>query len=98
MRISFIGNADPGDEAQAGTCIMVELGNQKFFFDFGSGCMRNIIAMGVALQTVNDFSPHLHVDLRGPAVLFAFAPWMGRWKPCASTGRRAARPRTASRR
>ena len=57
--------ADPVTRAQAGTCIMVELGNGKrFFFDFGSGCMRNIIAMAVPLQAVNDiFFTHLHVDL-----------------------------------
>ena len=65
MRISFIGSTPiPVTRAQAGTCIMVELGNGKrFFFDFGSGCMRNIIAMAVPLQTVNDiFFTHLHVD------------------------------------
>jgi hypothetical protein len=34
---------------------MVELGNgNRFFFDFGSGCRRNIIAMAVPLSTVND--------------------------------------------
>ena len=85
MRISFIGSTPiPVTRAQAGTCIMVELGNGKrFFFDFGSGCMRNIIAMAVPLQTVNDiFFTHLHVDHYADlAYLFAFAPWMGRWKP-----------------
>ena len=65
MRISFIGSTPiPVTRSQAGTCIMVELGNGKrFFFDFGSGCMRNIIAMAVPLPTVNDiFFTHLHVD------------------------------------
>ena len=85
MRISFIGSTPiPVTRAQAGTCIMVELGNGKrFFFDFGSGCMRNIIAMAVPLQTVNDiFFTHLHVDHYADLpYLFAFAPWMGRWKP-----------------
>src|SRR5262245_65712291 len=49
MRVSFIGSTPiPVTRAQAGTCIMVELGNGKrFFFDFGSGCVRNIIAMAV---------------------------------------------------
>ncbi len=74
----------PVTRAQAGTCIMVELGNGKrLFFDFGSGCMRNIIAMAVPLQTVNDiFFTHLHVDHYADLpYLYAFAPWMGRWKP-----------------
>ncbi len=92
MRISFIGSTPiPVTRAQAGTCIMVELGNgNRFFFDFGSGCMRNIIAMAVPLQTVNDiFFTHLHVDHYADLpYLFAFAPWMGRWKPLRSMGRR----------
>ena len=85
MRVSFIGSTPiPVTRAQAGTCIMVELGNgKKFFFDFGSGCMRNIIGMSVPLQTVTDiFFTHLHVDHYADLpYLFAFAPWMGRWKP-----------------
>ncbi len=65
MRISFMGSTPfPPTRAQAGTCIMVELGNGKrFFFDFGSGCLRNIVAMQVPVQTINDiFLTHLHVD------------------------------------
>ena len=85
MRISFIGSTPiPVTRAQAGTCIMVELGNGKrFFFDFGSGCVRNIIAMAVPLPTVNDiFLTHLHVDHYADLpYLYAFAPWVGRWKP-----------------
>ena len=74
----------PVTRSQAGTCIMVELGNGKrFFFDFGFGCMRNIIVMAVPLETVNDiFFTHLHVDHYADLpYLYAFAPWMGRWKP-----------------
>jgi hypothetical protein len=37
---------------------MVELGNARFFFDFGSG-MRNV-AIAVPLPTVNDIFTHLH--------------------------------------
>ncbi|WP_246698008.1 guanitoxin biosynthesis MBL fold metallo-hydrolase GntH [Rhizobium sp. WYCCWR 11128] len=85
MRVSFIGSTPmPVTRAQAGTCIMVELGNGKrFFFDFGSGCVRNIIAMGVPLSVVNDiFFTHLHVDHYADLpYLYAFAPWVGRWKP-----------------
>jgi ribonuclease BN (tRNA processing enzyme) len=86
MRISFLGSA-PGQAVskdQACTCIMVELGNDKrFFFDFGPGCMRNVVAMRVPIQLVNDiFLTHLHVDHYGDLpYLYAFAPWMGRWKP-----------------
>jgi hypothetical protein len=44
MRISFIGSSPvPPTRNQAGTAIMVELGNGKrFFFDLGPGCLRNI--------------------------------------------------------
>ena len=74
----------PPRRNQAATCIMVELGNGKrFFFDFGPGCLRNILAMQVPLQMVNDiFLTHLHVDHYGELpYLFAFAPWAARWKP-----------------
>ena len=85
MRVSFLGSTPiPVTRAQAGTCIMVELGNGKrFFFDFGSGCMRNVIAMAVPLPAVNDiFLTHLHVDHYADLpYLYAFAPWLGRWKP-----------------
>ena len=85
MRISFLGSTPmPPTRSQAGTCIMVELGNGKrFFFDFGSGCVRNIFAMQVPFQTVNDiFLTHLHVDHYADLpYLYCFAPWMGRWKP-----------------
>jgi ribonuclease Z len=38
-------NPRPPRLTQAGTCIMVELGNRKrFSFDFGPGCLRNIVA------------------------------------------------------
>jgi len=39
MRISFVGSTPfPPRRDQAGTCIMIELGNGKrFLFDFGSG-------------------------------------------------------------
>jgi hypothetical protein len=49
MRISFVGSCPfPPRREQAGTCIMVELGNgNRFFFDFGPGCIKNIFAMGV---------------------------------------------------
>jgi ribonuclease Z len=85
MRISFVGSTPvPPTRAQAGTSIMVELGNGKrFFFDVGPGCLRNIVALQVPLQMVNDiFITHLHVDHYAELpYIFAFAPWMGRWKP-----------------
>ena len=85
MRITFVGSCPfPPRRNQAATCIMVELGNGKrFFFDFGPGCLRNILAMQVPLQMVNDiFLTHLHVDHFGELpYLFAFAPWAARWKP-----------------
>ena len=62
MRISFVGSIPfPAMRSQAGTCIMVELGNGKrYFFDFGSGCLKNLIAMQIPVQMVNDiFLTHL---------------------------------------
>lgn len=90
MRISFMGSSPwPPRQTQAATCIMVELGNGKrFFFDFGPGCLRNIIGMGIAPMLVNDiFLSHLHVDHYGELpYLYAFAPWAGRWTPLRVTG------------
>jgi ribonuclease Z len=91
MRISFVGSCPiPMRRDQAGTCIMVELGNgDRFFFDFGPGCIRNIIAMGVPIQEINDiFLTHLHVDhYHDLSWLIPFAPWSGRWKmPLRVTG------------
>ena len=90
MRISFLGSSpEPPTKAQAGTCIMVELGNGKrFFFDIGPGCLRNIAAMQVPLALVNDiFLTHLHIDhfAELPYIL-CFSPWMGRWTPLRVTG------------
>src|SRR5271165_2223354 len=47
MRISFVGSCPyPVRRDQAGTAIMVELGNgDRFFFDFGPGCVKNIAAL-----------------------------------------------------
>jgi ribonuclease BN (tRNA processing enzyme) len=91
MRVSFIGSCPiPQRRDQAGTCIMVELGNgERFFFDFGPGCVKNIIAMGVPMQEINDiFLTHLHVDhYHDLSYLIPFAPWCGRWKmPLRVTG------------
>jgi ribonuclease Z len=46
---------------------MVELGSgDRLFFDFGFGCLRNIIALQVPVPLVNDiFLTHLHVDHYG---------------------------------
>jgi ribonuclease Z len=63
MRISFVGSCPfPPRRDQAGTCILVELGNgDRFFFDFGPACGKNILAMGVPVQEINDiFVTHLH--------------------------------------
>ena len=90
MRISFIGSSPvPPTRTQAGTAIMVELGNGKrFFFDLGPGCFRNIVALQVPMQMINDvFITHLHVDHYGePPYIYAFSPWSGRWKPLRVTG------------
>ena len=85
MRISFVGSCPfPPKRDQAGTSIMVELGNgDRFFFDLGAGSLRNIVAMQVPFQMINDiFLTHLHVDHYADLpYLYCFAPWMMRWKP-----------------
>jgi ribonuclease BN (tRNA processing enzyme) len=90
MRISFVGSCPwPPRRDQAGTCIMVELGNgQNFFFDLGSGSMRNILAMGVPPALVNDiFLTHLHVDHYADLpYMLPFTASAGRWKPLRVTG------------
>ena len=90
MRISFVGSSPvPPTLKQAGTAIMVELGNGKrFFFDLGPGCWRNITALQCPVQLINDiFITHLHVDHYGELpYIYAFAAWTGRWKPLRVTG------------
>ncbi|MDD5319449.1 MAG: guanitoxin biosynthesis MBL fold metallo-hydrolase GntH [Methylococcales bacterium] len=85
MRIIFMGsNPWPPRMSQAGTCIMVEMGNGKrFFFDLGPGCLRNIIANQVPVPEINDiFLTHLHIDHFGDLpYLWQFAPFNGRWTP-----------------
>ena len=85
MRIIFMGsNPWPPRMTQASTCIMVECGPAKrLFFDFGPGCLRNIVANQVPVPEINDiFITHLHIDHCGEIpYLWQFAPFNGRWKP-----------------
>ncbi|NCF65134.1 MAG: MBL fold metallo-hydrolase [Chloroflexi bacterium] len=85
MRISYVGSCPfPPRRNQAGTAIMVELGNgDRFFFDFGPGCLRNIISLGVPVQEVNDiFLSHLHVDhYHDISYLRPFRAWAGGYTP-----------------
>ena len=90
MRISFVGSCPwPPRRDQAGTCIMVELGNGgRFFFDFGSGCVRNIVAMQIPPAMINDiFLTHLHVDHYADIpYMLPFTAASGRFKPLRVTG------------
>jgi ribonuclease Z len=90
MRITFMGsNPWPPRMTQAGTCIMVETGNGKrLFFDFGPGCLRNIVAHQIPIPEINDiFITHLHIDHYGDLpYLWQFAPFNGRWVPMRVTG------------
>ena len=85
MRVIFMGsNPWPPRMSQAGTCMMVELGSSKrLFFDFGPGCLRNIVANQVPVPEITDiFISHLHIDHFGDLpYLWQFAPFNGRWKP-----------------
>ena len=96
MRITFMGsNPWPPRQSQAGTCIMVELGNgTRLFFDFGPGCLRNIVANQVPIPEINDiFLTHLHVDHFGELpYLYGFAPMLMRWKPLRVTGPSGRKP------
>ena len=85
MRVTFMGSQPwPPRLAQAAECIMVELGNgERLFFDFGPGCLRNIIANQVPVVEIdNIFLSHLHMDHIGELpYLWSFAPFNGRAKP-----------------
>ncbi len=96
MRIIFMGsNPWPPRLTQASTCIMVELGGSKrLFFDFGPGCLRNIVANQVPVPEINDiFITHLHIDHCGELpYLWQFAPFTGRWKPLRVIGPSGRKP------
>jgi ribonuclease Z len=85
MRVTFMGSTPyPPRLDQAGTCMMVECGPEhRFFFDFGSGCLRHIIAMQVPGQLINDiFISHLHVDHYADIpYLYPFRAWSGGYTP-----------------
>ncbi|MCH9767504.1 MAG: MBL fold metallo-hydrolase [Actinomycetia bacterium] len=85
MRVSFVGSCPwPPRRDQAGTSIMVELGNgDSFFFDLGNGSVKNILAMGVPPSTINDiFISHLHVDHYADLpYMLPFTATTGRWHP-----------------
>ncbi len=101
MRISFVGSCPfPPRLNQAGTAIQVELGNGKrFFFDFGPGCLKNIVAMQTPIPMINDiFITHLHADHFGELpYLYAFAAWAGRFKPLRVTGPSGTTPELGTR-
>jgi ribonuclease Z len=90
MRISFVGSCPwPSRRNQAGTSIMVELGNGDiFFFDLGNGSVHNIIAMGVPPGLINDiFISHLHVDhFADLPYMLPFTATNGRFLPLRVTG------------
>jgi ribonuclease Z len=62
----------------------------RFFFDFGPGCVKNILAMGAAIPNINDiFISHLHVDHHHDlSCLLPLSTCRGRWTmPLRVTGR-----------
>jgi ribonuclease Z len=100
MRISFLGSTPfPPTRLQAGTSIMVELGNggpqpRRFFFDLGSGALKNALAMQVPPALFNDiFITHLHVDHYADLpYMHPFTAWMGRFEPLRVYGPSGSRP------
>ena len=95
MRITFVGSSPfPPRLKQAGTAIMVELGQGvneqgiakiplRYFFDFGPGCMRNIIGLQIPAAEVNKFFiTHLHGDhFSELGYIYCFGPYFGRYWP-----------------
>ena len=96
MRISFVGSTPwPPRIKQAGTSIMVELGNgDNFFFDLGNGSIKNILAMGVPPAFINDiFISHLHVDhFADLPYMIPFTASAFRWEPLRVYGPDGAEP------
>jgi len=69
MRITFLGSTPyPPSKLQAGTSILVELGNgtlqpRRFIFDLGNGSIKHAIALQVPAALITDiFISHLHAD------------------------------------
>jgi ribonuclease Z len=61
---------------------MVELGNGKrFFFDFGPGCLRNILAMQVPCRWSTTSSPTSTSTTTATALPLPSPPGGSRWKP-----------------
>ncbi len=85
MRVSFVGSCPwPPRRDQAGTSILVELGNgDNFIFDLGNGSVKNILAMGVPAAMINDiFISHLHVDHYADLpYMLPFTASAARWHP-----------------
>jgi ribonuclease Z len=88
MRICFTGSTPwPPTLQQSGTSIVLELGNgtpfpRRLFFDFGNGCVKNIIQLGILPPLVRDiFISHLHVDHYADLPYFMpFRAWGGGWR------------------
>jgi ribonuclease Z len=88
MRICFTGSTPwPPTLLQSGTSIVLELGNgtpfpRRLFFDFGNGCVKNILQRGILPPMVRDiFISHLHVDHYADLPYFLpFRAWSGGWR------------------
>jgi hypothetical protein len=95
LLVTFMGsNPWPPRFNQAGTSIMAECGEVgRFFFGFGSACLRNIIGMQMPIPEINAiFINRRHVDH------FADLPYLSAFSrvPCAG-GRYGSSVRTAAR-
>ena len=68
MRIIVLGSGSPfATRAQAGSCMLVELGNgDKLMFDIGSGSHANFASFGIPYRNITGiFIGHLHADHAG---------------------------------
>ena len=84
MRVIALGTGMPllrPSQMSAGW--FVELGNgDKFFFDMGTGCIKNFAALDIAYQDANKlFLSHLHSDHVGDYPLWWIGGWITRQSP-----------------
>ncbi len=84
MRVTALGTGMPVlRPSQMSASWFVELGNgDNFFFDMGTGSIKNFSALGVAYQdATNLFLTHLHSDHVGDFPLWWIGGWITRQTP-----------------
>ena len=77
VRVTMLGTGTPFPRrGQAGTCMFVEAGEQKIFFDCGPGSSANFTSLGIPFDLADKvILTHHHVDHIGDLGSF----WVGGW-------------------